>query len=230
MGPDGNPSASESALARHSRGRRIRPAWVTRPGQAFALSHFSNASRSAPHWTGRSDDKRGSGDADKECENFFRQPLQGQVPRTRHRTRDTRAASAIVFVVDGLARTFIRRRFVQGHAIVAAFDNRNLRLLRSGGQYDNAISACVKNPEVTDVRRARIASERRARGRSRSSRGGCAHPPRGIVVRHPRGRRRNRPHLNLSGGSAALRQHTCKNEKRAFHRYSSTQLQSAQTG
>src|SRR3954468_9256072 len=47
------PSASESALARHSRGRRIRPAWVTRPDQALALSHFSIASRSAPHRTGQ---------------------------------------------------------------------------------------------------------------------------------------------------------------------------------
>ena len=31
VGPDEKPSASESALARHSRGRRIRPAWVTPP-------------------------------------------------------------------------------------------------------------------------------------------------------------------------------------------------------
>src|SRR5882757_6052342 len=30
-----NPSASESALARHSRGRRIRPAWVTPPRSSF---------------------------------------------------------------------------------------------------------------------------------------------------------------------------------------------------
>jgi hypothetical protein len=30
------------------------------PSQAFALSHFSNASRSAPHWTGHEQDKRGS--------------------------------------------------------------------------------------------------------------------------------------------------------------------------
>src|SRR5882762_992720 len=39
---------------------------LPRPGQAFALSHFSNASRSAPHWTGREQDKAGSGDGDKE--------------------------------------------------------------------------------------------------------------------------------------------------------------------
>src|SRR3954451_10063177 len=32
---------------------------LPRPDQAFALSHFSNASRSAPHWTGHGQDKRG---------------------------------------------------------------------------------------------------------------------------------------------------------------------------
>jgi hypothetical protein len=63
---------------------------LPRPGQAFALSHFSNASRSAPHWTGHEQDKAGSGDGDKECKIFFRQPLQGHVPRTRHRTRERR--------------------------------------------------------------------------------------------------------------------------------------------
>jgi hypothetical protein len=34
-GPGREPSASESALARHSRGRRIRPAWVTPPRPSF---------------------------------------------------------------------------------------------------------------------------------------------------------------------------------------------------
>src|ERR1700710_1007529 len=33
---------------------------------ALALSHFSNASRSAPHWTGRQQDKRGPGDGDRQ--------------------------------------------------------------------------------------------------------------------------------------------------------------------
>src|ERR1700754_422958 len=134
------------------------------------------------------------------------------------------ATSAVVFIIDDLARAFEHRRLVQGHAIVAAGDDGNLFLLHSGGQYDNAIPACVKNPEVADIRRARLASDRRARGRGGNSGGRRGHPPRGIAVGHPRGRSRNRPHLNLSGGSAALRQHTCKNEKRAFHRYSFTRL------
>src|SRR3984885_13801093 len=41
---------------------------LPRPDQAFALSHFSNASRSAPHWTGRSDNKAAWGDGDKELQ------------------------------------------------------------------------------------------------------------------------------------------------------------------
>src|SRR3954447_19199050 len=60
-GPDGNPRPPETALARHVPRRRIRPDWVTPPGQALALSHFRLASRSAPHWTGRGQDKAGLG-------------------------------------------------------------------------------------------------------------------------------------------------------------------------
>src|SRR3954467_12737341 len=44
---------------------------LPRPGQAFALSHFSNASRSAPHGQDGSDNKSALGDGDKECEIFF---------------------------------------------------------------------------------------------------------------------------------------------------------------
>src|SRR5882757_8729841 len=44
---------------------------LPRSGQACALSHFSNASRSAPHWTGHAQDKRGYEDGDKECENLM---------------------------------------------------------------------------------------------------------------------------------------------------------------
>ena len=35
LGPDGNPSSLRVWLARHSRGRRIRPAWVTPPRSSF---------------------------------------------------------------------------------------------------------------------------------------------------------------------------------------------------
>jgi hypothetical protein len=65
VGSGGYPRPPGSTLARHGRGRRIRPVRVTLPGQAFALSHFSNASRSAPHWTGREQDKRGLKGGDK---------------------------------------------------------------------------------------------------------------------------------------------------------------------
>ena len=53
---------------------------LPRPGQALALSHFSNASRSAPHWTGRDQDKRGFGDGDKECEKYFSPAITGTCP------------------------------------------------------------------------------------------------------------------------------------------------------
>src|SRR4030088_2713126 len=53
---------------------------LPRPGQAFALSHFSNASRSAPHRTGHEQDKAGSGDGDKECEKFFSPVFTGTCP------------------------------------------------------------------------------------------------------------------------------------------------------
>src|SRR3954468_13701025 len=44
---------------------------LPRPGQAFALSHFSNASRSAPHWTGHAQDKRGLDPGDKDSKDLM---------------------------------------------------------------------------------------------------------------------------------------------------------------
>ena len=77
MGPDGYPRPPGSTLARHGRGRRIRPAWVTPPRPSFRSVHFSNASRSAPHRTGREQDKGGLGDGDKEYEKFFSKQHKG---------------------------------------------------------------------------------------------------------------------------------------------------------
>src|SRR4051794_38697081 len=71
-GPGREPSASESVLARHSRGRRIRPAWVTPPRPSFRSVPLQIASRSAPHRTGREQDKAGSEDGD----NYPRESMQ----------------------------------------------------------------------------------------------------------------------------------------------------------
>jgi hypothetical protein len=43
-----------------------RPVRVSPFQPALALPHFRIASRSAPHWTGHGQDKRGAGDGDKE--------------------------------------------------------------------------------------------------------------------------------------------------------------------
>jgi hypothetical protein len=48
-----------------------RPVRVSPFQPALALSHFRIASRSAPHWTGREQDKRGFGDGDKEYKKIF---------------------------------------------------------------------------------------------------------------------------------------------------------------
>ena len=47
------PQASESGLRGTAADAASDRFGLPLPGQAFALSHFSNASRSAPHWTGR---------------------------------------------------------------------------------------------------------------------------------------------------------------------------------
>jgi hypothetical protein len=65
---------------------------LPRPDQAFALSHFSNASRSAPHWTGREQDKAGFGDGDKEWKNLML--INGEAEKTTGGA----AASATGFV------------------------------------------------------------------------------------------------------------------------------------
>ena len=86
LGPDGNPSKPPSLRLRGTAADAASDRLgLPRPGQAFALSHFSNASRSAPHWTGRDQDKRGSGDGDKECKIFFSQCLQARVPGAMQR-------------------------------------------------------------------------------------------------------------------------------------------------
>jgi hypothetical protein len=41
------------------------PVWVSPFQPALTLPHFSNASRSAPHWTGHEQDKAGLGDGDR---------------------------------------------------------------------------------------------------------------------------------------------------------------------
>ena len=71
VGPDGNPQPPSLRLRGTAADAASDRLGLPRPGQAFALSHFSNASRSAPHWTGRDQDKAGFGDGDKECEKIF---------------------------------------------------------------------------------------------------------------------------------------------------------------
>ena len=75
---------------------------LPRPGQALALSHFSNASRSAPHRTGRSRISE-SGDGDKECEKFFSPAITTIVPRTQRSAKHF-AISAFTRVFDALWR------------------------------------------------------------------------------------------------------------------------------
>ena len=65
---------------------------LPRPGQAFALSHFSNASRSAPHWTGHGQDKGGFGDGDKEYEKNFSSAFTGTCPGRGAACRSAEAA------------------------------------------------------------------------------------------------------------------------------------------
>src|SRR3954471_23769511 len=57
-GPDGNPGPPECVLARHVPRRRI-SLWGYPLRPALALPHFRIASRSAPSWTGREQDKAG---------------------------------------------------------------------------------------------------------------------------------------------------------------------------
>src|SRR4051794_15459499 len=72
-GPDGNPSKPPSLRLRGTAADAASDRLgLPSPGQAFALSHFSNASRSAPHRTGREQDKAGSGSGD----NYPRESMQ----------------------------------------------------------------------------------------------------------------------------------------------------------
>src|SRR3954466_6477403 len=65
---------------------------LPRPGQAFALSHFRVPSRSAPHWTGREQDKAGSGDGDNYPWRFDK----FNVDERRRANRNARAAARII--------------------------------------------------------------------------------------------------------------------------------------
>src|SRR3954453_17215178 len=66
IGPGRQPlKASESGLRGTAADAASDRLGLPLAGQAFALSHFSNASRSAPHRTGREQDKGGCGDGDR---------------------------------------------------------------------------------------------------------------------------------------------------------------------
>src|SRR3954470_15234602 len=72
VSPDGNPRPPEPVGANHSRGRRIRPAWVTPPRPSFRSVPLQSALEKRPS-TGQdgSDNKPAPGDGDKECEKIF---------------------------------------------------------------------------------------------------------------------------------------------------------------
>src|SRR3977135_4414981 len=65
VGSDGNPQPPSLRLRGTAADAASDRLGLPRPGQAFALSHFSNASRSAPHRTGHEQDKRGLEDGDR---------------------------------------------------------------------------------------------------------------------------------------------------------------------